>query len=142
VTGLQLALVNVIRNGTGELVRQYTVHFADGAKIDFGNAVRDPDGALETIKKQVYPRLAAAMWADFDAGRTVRFEPLTADRHSLMGVNAEIRWEDLASAQLKQGTLILGRRSDPKKPFQFALANVRNTDLLMALVNHHMKVAA
>ncbi len=132
---MQSSLVNLIRNGVSQYLRAYQVHHRDGRTLDFGNAVSNSDEAIALIKKQVYPRLAPAMYADLDAGKTVSFGALSADAQGLQFGKRSIPYSSLSKLMVRNGSLVFTVNQPKPQEHQVLLARLHNADLLFALLS-------
>jgi hypothetical protein len=100
----------VVSSDTNRARLSYQVTSSSGDTLHLYDHVRDPAGAIATIRQRVYALLLPRMQADLDAGRPVAFGPVTIAAAGMTVRGRETPWAEIAGVTLSGGSVMVERR--------------------------------
>lgn len=115
--------------------RAYQLVHRNGDTLMFYDHVRNPEGAIGTIRQRVYPLLLPRLAATIDAGGSVAFGAVMIEPAGLRVKGRAIPWGDIAGVRQSGGELMIDRVGGGWfNDIQLGLGEVANTELMLQLV--------
>ncbi len=114
---------------------QLTVILQDGRRLTLTNLLSDFDLLVETIKRNIYPRLLVRYTRAFNQGKPVRFGPLTLDAQGVHKGRKILLWHEIGQSVLRDGRLTLEPTATSRaRRMQVPAHEVPNVDLCVQLL--------
>ncbi len=114
---------------------------ADGFEADLGPALSDFEGLAEEVQRRTFERLWPVVWANFEAGKYLRFDDLEATRAGLTVGTKFVPWREVTDVVVSQGKLTVKQTGKWLPWLVKDVAGVPNPHVFFALATEARRLA-
>jgi hypothetical protein len=134
VSGVTYGVLGLIWGSRSSL----RLEIAGGGKLKFSDTLAGLEQLITTIKRHVYPRLLNEYSQHLQNGQPVGFGPLQVRPEGVAKGQRRISWSELASAELKDGKILL-KTNQQGSPIRVRTNAIPNAEICLQLIRHHAK---
>jgi hypothetical protein len=121
--------IPLLRSGRPRLL---VIDVNDSQQLRLTNDLEHFERLVESIKGRVYPRMHRALATAFNQGQRIPFGPLTMAPAGLQWRGTTTAWDQIDSASLKQGRLVIRDRGG--NSLRLPASRVPNADLCLQMI--------
>jgi hypothetical protein len=109
---------------------------SDQRRLRLSQAIEGLIELIETVKRNVYPRLLASYTREFRSGKGLPFGPIHITPQGVHRGRRSLAWADLEAARIRDGRIELKPRSG--RAIRAPAERVPNVEICLQLVQHLM----
>lgn len=134
VSGVTYGVLGLIWGSRSSL----RLEIAGGRKLRFPDTLAGLAQLITTVKRHVYPRLLNEYSQHLRNGQPVAFGPLQVRPEGVAKGQRRLNWNEVASAELKNGRILL-KTNQRGAPIRVRANAIPNVEICLQLVQHYAK---
>jgi hypothetical protein len=132
-SGVRYGVLGVIWGSRATLIVETT----DRRRVRLSQAIDGLAEIIETVKRNVYPRLLAAYTREYRTGMGLPFGPIWLTARGVQKGRRSLGWGELESARIRDGRIeIRPKPGARRRPIRASAQAVPNVELCLQLVQH------
>ncbi|GMR11687.1 MAG: hypothetical protein BMS9Abin28_2525 [Anaerolineae bacterium] len=134
VSGVTYGVLGVIWGSRSSL----RLDISGGRRMRFSDTLAGLAQLITTIKRHIYPRLLNEYSQHLRNGQPIPFGPLQVRPEGVAKGRQRLGWNEVASAELKDGKILL-KPTQRRAPIRVRANAVPNAEICLQLIQHYAK---